>query len=209
VRESKSAGPVFVRPGRALLNLGLLAFLGLLAEGAMGDWSAVYLRDALGTTAASAASGYAAFSLAMAAGRLGGDQLVNRLGRESVLRMSGIIAASGLGVGLLVGEPRLAIVGFALVGLGISNVIPLVFGLAAGVRGIEPGPALAAVATTGYFGFLAGPPLIGLVAEAAGLPAALGIVSASCALIAVSPAAFRRPLEARADSAAQFQPRRS
>jgi fucose permease len=193
VRERRTAGPLFVRPDRALVGLGVLAFLGLLAEGAMGDWSAVYLRDALGSTAATAASGYAAFSFAMAAGRFGGDQLVSRFGPESVLRMSGVIAASGLGVGLLIGEPRLAIMGFALVGVGISNVIPLVFGLTAKVKGIEPGPALAAVATAGYFGFLAGPPLIGLVAEAAGLPAALGIVSACGALIAAGPAGFRRP----------------
>jgi MFS family permease len=185
VQGRTSAGPVFARPGRALLCLGLLAFLGLLAEGAMGDWSAVYLRDALRSTPAVAASGYAAFSFAMASGRFGGDHLVNRLGTPSVLRMSGVVAASGLGAGLLIAEPRIAILGFALVGFGISNVIPLAFGITARVEGVEPGPALAAVATTGYFGFLSGPPLIGLVAEAAGLPAALGIVSASCALIAV------------------------
>jgi fucose permease len=178
-------GPVFVRPARALLGLGLLAFGGLLAEGAMADWSAVYLRDALGTSPAVAAAGFTAFSLAMAAGRFGGDRLAARLHPDRLLRGSAALAAVGLGAALLIGRPAAAIAGFGLVGLGIANVIPILFSAAGRVPGVPAGTALAAVATTGYFGFLAGPPLIGLTAELTGLPVALGVVSACCALVAL------------------------
>jgi fucose permease len=180
-----SPGTVFARPTGALLGLGALAFCGLLAEGAMGDWSAVYLHDSLGSSSALAAAGFAAFSLAMAAGRFGCDRLVVHFGSGLVLRASSTVAAIGLAVALLIGLPTAGIVGCGLVGLGISNVIPILFSAAGRVRGVQAGTALAAVATTGYFGFLAGPPLIGLAAEVSGLRVALGIVSAHCALITV------------------------
>ena len=194
--DAGSAGPVVARPSGTLLALGLLALLGLMAEGAMADWSAVYLHDTLGSSPAVAAIGFAAFSLAMAAGRLSGDALVGRLGARLVLRGSSATAAFGLGLALLVGRPAIGIVGCALVGLGIANIIPILFSAAARVPGMPPGRALAAVATTGYLGFLAGPPLIGIVAEAAGLAAGLGLVSAACAIIALRASALpaaRRP----------------
>jgi len=183
--------PVLARPSRALLGLGLLAFLGLLAEGSMADWSAVYLHDTLGASPSLAAVGFAAFSLAMAAGRFAGDALVSRFGPRAVLRASGAIAAGGLGAALLVGRPAAAILGCALVGLGIANVVPIVFGAAARVPG-EPGRALAAVATIGYLGFLCGPPLIGAAGEAAGLGVGLALVSIACALVAARAGALPR-----------------
>ena len=177
--------PIVGPPSRRRLGLGLVAFLGLLAEGAMGDWSAVYLHDALGQSGAAAATGFAAFSLAMAVGRLGGDRLADGLGPRALLRASGAVAAAGLGVALIAGEPRVALAGFAAVGLGIANIIPVTFRSAGRVSDVPAGTALAAVATTGYLGYLAGPPLIGLVAETTSLPLGLGIVSACCALVAV------------------------
>ena len=191
--RQQDTGPAFVRPTRALLGLGSLAFLGLLAEGSMADWSAVYLQHVLGTSSAVAAADFAAFSLMMAAGRFSGDALVNRFGPSLLLRGSSIVAASGLGLGVLIGEPITVIVGFGLVGLGIANIIPVLFSAAGRVRGAPPGMALAAVASTGYFGFLAGPPLIGLAAEITNLTVGLGLVSACCALIAVSAGAVLRP----------------
>jgi MFS family permease len=182
----ESAAPVFVKPPRALLGLGLVTFCGLLAEGAVGDWSAVYLRDALGSAPAVAAAGFAAFSLMMAAGRFVGDRLSIVLGPPALLRASGATAAIGLGAALLVGKPWPAIIGFGLVGLGIANVIPVVFSAAGRVGGVAPATALAAVATTGYGGYLAGPPLIGLAAHLTSLPVALGILAAVCVVIAVS-----------------------
>jgi predicted MFS family arabinose efflux permease len=176
--------PAFGRPRRRLMALGGLAFAGLLTEGAMADWSAVYLHDSLGTDPAYAAAGFAAFAGAMSVGRLVGDRAVQRLGPRLVLRVSGAIAAVGLGAGLLAGLPIVAVVGFGAVGLGVANTIPLLFGAAARLPGIPSAAALAAVATTGYLGYLAGPPLIGLLAEATSLPAALGLVCVCCALLA-------------------------
>ncbi len=174
---------VFARPTGVLLGLGLLSFCGLLAEGAMGDWSAVYLHDTLGSSPAVAAAGFAAFSLAMGAGRFGGDRLVARFGSVAVLRASSAVAAVGLAVALVIGRPIAGIIGCGLVGVGISNVIPILFSAAGRVPGIQAGTALAAVATAGYCGLLAGPPLIGLAAEVSGLRGALGIVSVLCGLI--------------------------
>jgi Na+/melibiose symporter-like transporter len=184
--QQQKTGPTFVKPTGALLRLGSLAFLGLLAEGSMADWSAVYLQHVLKTSSAVAATGFAAFSLMMAAGRFGGDALVNRFGPSLLLRGSSLLAAGGLGLGVLIGEPLIAIVGFGFVGLGIANIIPVLFSAAGRVRGIPPGIALAAVASTGYFGFLAGPPLIGLTAELTNLTIGLGLVSVCCTLIAVA-----------------------
>jgi fucose permease len=177
--------PALARPSRALLTLGVLALLGLLAEGAMADWSAVYLHDTLSASPAVAAVAFAAFSLAMAAGRIAGDGLVSRLGPRHVLRLSAAVAAVGLAGALLVGQPATGVAGCAVVGLGIANIIPVLFSAAARVPGVAPGHGLAAVATTGYLGFLAGPPLIGAVAEVAGLALGLGVVSAACAFVAV------------------------
>ena len=184
------AGPVFVWPPTALLSLGLLTFCGLLVESAMGDWSAVYLRDALGTTASVAAAGFAAFSVTMAAGRFGGSCLADRLGPHALLRWSGALAAGGLAAALLLASPWAALVGFGLVGLGLANVIPILFSSAGRVPGVPAGTALAAIATTGYGGYLAGPPLIGFAAGLTGLPAALGIVAACCGVIAVGAGAL-------------------
>jgi MFS family permease len=193
------APPLTLKVPRALVGLGALTFLGLLSEGAMGDWSAVYLRDELLTSPGLAAVGFAAFSLTMALGRFSGDRLVRRFGPVRVLQVSGATAAIGLGLALVIGRPVAAIVGFALVGLGIANVVPVLFSAAGQTRGLQAGTAIAAVATTGYLGFLAGPPAIGLVAEATGLPVALGLVSLSCGLIALwaAGALARRTVEDR------------
>jgi fucose permease len=184
--------PVFVWPPRRLLGLGGLTFCALLAEGAMGDWSAVYLHEDLGASPALAGAGFAAFSLAMAVGRFSGDHLAARLGPARLLRLSGSLAAVGLAAALAVGRPEAAIVGAGLVGLGLANSVPVLFSAAGRMPGFPAGAALAAVATTGYGGFLAGPPAIGLVAEAAGLPAALGLVALACALIGMG-AGLMRP----------------
>lgn len=196
------AAPTFVRPTGALLSLGGLAFLGLLAEGAMADWSAVYLHHVLHTNPAVASVGFAAFALMMAAGRFSGDALVNRLGPSALLRGSSLVAASGLGMGLLIDTPFLAIVGFGLVGFGIANIIPVLFSAAGRVQGVPPGIALAAVASTGYLGFLAGPPVIGLVAEVTNLAVGLGLVSICCLLIALGTGAALRPTRAPSTPAA-------
>jgi len=184
--DTAAAEPHFARPTRAVLGLGLVAFLGLLTEGAMGDWSAVYLHHTLGATSAVAALGFAAFSLTMAAGRFAGDALVARLGDAEVVRRFTGGAALVLGLALAVGTPWAAIAGFAAVGFGVANLIPIVFRAASRLRGVAPSEGIAAVGTFGYVGFLSGPPLIGFAAEWLGLPVALGLVVVALGSIAIA-----------------------
>jgi predicted MFS family arabinose efflux permease len=185
------AGPHFVLPSRAALGLGALCFLVMMSEGAALDWSAAYLRHELGTGTGLAATGFAAFSAMMAAGRFSGDWLRGHIGAVALVRGSACLAAVGLGAALLLGSPLAAVAGFACAGLGLSNLVPVFFGTAGRLPGEEPGRAIAATATVGYLGFLAGPPLIGFAAEASSLGVALGIVVLACALVALSAAAVR------------------
>jgi MFS family permease len=162
-------------PDKALLSVAAFTFLALFSEGTMADWSGVYLRTAIGVQASTAALGYAAYSLAMAGGRFLGDRLLSALGSILLLRLSGLSAAAGLALALLWRTPEVAIVGFILVGLGLSNLVPILFG-SAGRHRTGAGPGIAAVTTIGYFGFLVGPPLIRILASFFGLPAALSLV---------------------------------
>jgi MFS family permease len=167
--------PVFARITRPLLGLGCLAFCILLNEGAMADWSSIYLRRILLTSESTAAVGYAVFSFAMAGGRLAGDWVTERFGRVPVVRTGGSIAGIGLAAGLAAQNVPATFLGFAAAGIGFSVIVPLVFG-AAGRHGSSAGAGLAAVTTVGYFGFLVGPALIGLTADHTGLHAALFLV---------------------------------
>ena len=173
---SEEGAPAFARPTRALLGLGIMAFCVLLGEGAMGDWSAVYLDDTLGTGPGFAAAGYAAFSLSMAFGRLFGDRLTERLGPVTLVRSCGALAAVGLGVALAAAQPLVALVGFACAGAGFSIVFPTALSAAGRTGDMATGPALAAVSTAAYTGFLIGPPFIGFLAELTGLGYALYLV---------------------------------
>ena len=172
----EAGAPVFVRPPRRLWALGSLAFACLLIEGASADWSAVYVRDSLGASAAVAALAFTAFSVAMTLGRVTGDPLVERLGPRRLVRAGGLVGAAGFGVALIAGAPAAGIAGFACLGAGMASVVPIVFRAAGAAPGISPGLALAAVSSTGYLGFVAGPPLIGGLAGLIGLPAALGLL---------------------------------
>jgi fucose permease len=121
----------------------------------------------------------------MATGRFTGDRLVARLGPARVLRATSASAAVGLGVALVLGDAGAAVAGCGMVGLGIANAVPILFSAAARVPGVDAGHGIAGVASLGYLGLLAGPPLIGLAADAVGLRLALGIVAAACGAIAL------------------------
>jgi MFS family permease len=179
------AAPSFARPTRTLLLLGAIAFCGLLSEGAAYDWSTVYLRDDLGTPEGLAVSAYAAFTLTMTVGRLVGDRLRGRFGSRALLGSAALVAAAGLGVGLAIGHVVAAVAGFALLGAGLSCIAPITFGAAGKASGLPAGPAIAAVTTMGYLGFIAGPPAIGGLGQLTSLPAALILVVALTALVAV------------------------
>ncbi len=178
-------------PRGSLLVLGLLAAAGLLAEGAMYDWTVVYLRDALGTSGAVAALGYASFCGAMAAGRFGGDALRTRFHPAVLLRASGALAAVAMAVVLLIGHPLATVLGFAVVGLGLANVIPLLFIEASQQPGSTPAGAIAAVTSVSFLGFVSGPPLVGALAQASSLRLALGVIVAAAVAVALGARALR------------------
>ena len=180
-----AAGEAAARGRRLLLTLGLVTFCVLLGEGAMADWGAVFLRRSLGTGEGLAAAGYAAFSLAMAAGRFGGDATIARLGPVRTTRLGGALAAAGMAFALGVNQPWSVLVGFALVGAGFATVVPIAFSAAGRLAGVAPGVAISAVSTAGYFGFLVGPPLIGRVAEWSSLRLGLGVIGFLSALTAL------------------------
>ncbi len=182
--EAGAAGPGFAWPSAGILLPGIVALAGLLSEGAMADWSSVYLSASLGAGTTTAAVAFAAFSLMMAVGRFSGDRLVARLGGDRVVRAGGALAATGLGLTLAIGQQYLAVIGFGLVGAGLSCVFPVVLSSAARTPDLPPSAAIAAVCTLGYLGFLIGPTAIGGLAELIGLPGALGLVVLLCALIA-------------------------
>jgi MFS family permease len=175
-----------------VLFLGVPAFCCLVGEGATADWSSVYLRDDLGSSAGIAAAAYAAFSIMMTAGRLAGDRLAARFGPVRLVRGCGLLAAVGLGASLLVHHPVAGVLGFACFGAGLSCIVPQVFSAAGHRDPARAGRALARVAALGYLGFLAGPVLIGAAAELLGLPAALGIPAVLAFFVAVAAAALRR-----------------
>jgi hypothetical protein len=197
--ESRHSEPAqtFSRPPRALLVLGAAAFCTMLAEGAAADWSAVYLSHSLGSAAAVAALGYTAFSLAMALSRTVGDRLNRRVGPVTLVRAGGMLAAVGLGLGLVSGWTPTALVGFAAMGGGLGVVIPVLFRAAGSTPGVSPGAGIAAVSTIGWLGFLAGPPAIGFAAGAVGLRTALAlVVAATLGLALLARHAEVRPLVA-------------
>jgi fucose permease len=164
------------RARRALLLLGLLAVLGLLAEGAIYDWSVLFLQRERGAPPALAALGYAAFSAAMALGRFSGDALRERLPAPRLLAVSATLAAAAMTLVLLVHDMRVALAGLVLVGLGLANVIPILFVSAARIEGASPAAGIALVSSLGWVGVVLGPPLVGGVAQALSLSAGLALV---------------------------------
>ncbi len=176
---------------------GLLVFYGfvvlctLVGEGAAADWSAVHLHDELGTSESIAAYGYAAFAILMTLGRFVGDRAASRFGPLAVIRASGLIAAFGLGAGLLVAHPVAAIAGWGLLGLGLSCVAPQFFTAAAGSDPRRAGQALSTVVSIGYLGFLLGPIAIGAASTVVGLTAALWIPVVLALFVAASAGSIR------------------
>jgi fucose permease len=170
---------------RAVALLGLLAFLGLVGEGAMADWTGVYLRTSLGVAAAGSAAGFGAFSFAMAFGRATGDRVVAALGPRRTVAGGAALAAVALGTALALHSAWAAYLGFACVGLGLANVIPVLFSAAGKAPGLAPGVGIALISTVGYGGFVVGPPVIGFTSDAVGIRIALALVVAALGAIAL------------------------
>jgi MFS family permease len=180
--KDRQAGGKLALPGRAIMAVAALAGLCFMAEGAVADWSGIYLRNVVGTNAAWAAAAYGFYSMAMAAGRLGGDAVVRRMGPLAIVRGGGALAVLGLTLMLAVPNPVVADAAMVLIGLGLSNIVPVVFSAAGRLQGTA---GVAMAATTGYAGFMASPPVIGEVAELAGLRVALLLILAGVAALAL------------------------
>lgn len=167
---------VFVLPNRRLVLLGVICFCVAMSEGAMSDWSSLYYRQVLNELTSSSTAGYTSFVFCMAVGRFSGDRFIHAFGHSRVLKMNGLLIATGMSLSLLVQYPVWVIIGFALVGFGVSSVIPIVYMLAAKSKAMPPAVALSAVSSVGFTGFLVGPPIIGFVAQALGLRTSLVLI---------------------------------
>ncbi|GJE12892.1 MULTISPECIES: MFS transporter [Methylobacterium] len=176
--RARGSGPALALPRGIVLVLGLLCFVVFLTEGSALDWSALFLIQHRGLDPAWAALGYAAFSVTMTAGRLAGDAIVARLGRRKVVILGGLLAAAGLALSVVVPAWEAALAGYALVGAGCANIVPVLFTAAGRQTAMPESVAVPAVTTLGYAGVLAGPALIGFAAQGLGLPAAFLIVAA-------------------------------
>jgi predicted MFS family arabinose efflux permease len=174
----------FAWPKGLLLIIGILILAGMTAEGVMYDWSVLYLQQEVGMPQAQAALGYATFSAAMALSRFGGDLLRSRYSEQALLRFGATVAAVAMTVVLVSTNAWVAWIGFALVGAGLAPVAPILFNAATRVPGVSRAAAIASVTSIGYSGFMIGPPLIGSIATATSLTAALGVVVLASGLLA-------------------------
>ena len=196
--------PGFTLPSRGVVLLAVLCLLVMVTEGAMADWGGLYLRQDLGASAALAALSYSFFTGGMTVGRVFGDWVNHRIGALALLRWGALLTGGPLAAMLLIGAPAAALVGLFLVGLGVANGVPLMFSAAGRQPDTPPGPGIAAVSSMGSLGFLAGPPLIGFLADATSLPWALAtLILGAVAVFALARRATGRsvpePDEGRAE----------
>ena len=175
--------PRFTLPSRGVLLLAILCLLVMVTEGAMADWSGIYLRGDLGAGAAVAALAFAVFSAGMTTGRVFGDWVTGRIGTVATLRWGALLTGVPLAALLLIGTPAAALIGLFAIGLGVANGVPLMFSAAGRQPDTPAGPGIAAVSSMGSFGFLVGPPFIGVLADAVSLPWALATLILGAAVV--------------------------
>lgn len=170
---SESEGPAFAVPRGIVLFLGVLCFVVFLTEGAMLDWSAVFLTEVRQVASAHAGLGYAAFATTMTLGRLTGDALVRRIGHSVIITLGALCASGGLALATLVPSWEVALLGYALVGIGCSNIVPVMYSLVGMQQVMPESVAVPAITTLGYAGILMGPAIIGFLAHSTSLSFAL------------------------------------
>lgn len=175
--EKKSDEPAFRLPNAAMVGIGVIAFCCMLGEGAMADWSTIYMENIAHASKALAPIGLSAFALAMTIGRFFGDSARAKLGDRKLLIVCGLISTMGIILTILFIHPYAVIVGLFITGVGLSSVVPIAYSIAGNTKDLPPGVGLAMVTTVGYSGFLFGPPLIGLIADWQSLRIALGLVA--------------------------------
>jgi fucose permease len=183
---SPSEGPPFAIPRGIVLFLGILCCSVFLVEGAMLDWCGVFLTEYRGMQSAQSGFGFASFALAMTAGRLTGDAIVNRLGPRVTVAAGGSLAVLGIVTATLIPSWQFALAGYALVGLGCSNIVPVLFSAVGRQKTMPQAVAVPALTTLGYAGVLAGPAGIGFIAHHSSLAAAFLVLAALMAGVAIS-----------------------
>jgi fucose permease len=176
---------MFIWPNNYVLFLAVLAFIMMLAEGSMLDWSAVFLVDKAGMIEKNAGIGFTAFSIAMTISRFSGNFIIQRIGRRWTITAGGLVAASGFFLVTLLANPAGSVCGFAMIGLGAANVVPLIFSLASESGGVL-GSNISFVSTLGYTGILTGPAVIGFVAHSKGFGVAFSGVACLLILVALA-----------------------
>ena len=170
--------PFFAKPDKTLFLLGLISFCSMICEGAMFDWSGIYFEKVVKADASMVGAGFSAFMCTMAMGRFVADWVISKLGFQRTIQYSGLLIATGLGIAVLLPVIQFSILGFLLVGFGVSSIVPLVYSEAGRSKKLSPGLALAVVSSIGFLGFLAGPPLIGIVAGLSSLRVSFIIIAA-------------------------------
>jgi MFS family permease len=167
----------FSKPDSILVKLGIIAFCSMSAEGAMFDWSGVYFKEVVEAPPSLIVLGYTSFMIMMATGRFLGDRIIAKIGRKKMLQISGLLVMTGLMISVLFPYLITATLGFIIVGLGVSSVIPTIYSAAAKTSKTAPGMALAGVSSIGFLGFLLGPPVIGYIAQLASLQHSFAVVA--------------------------------
>jgi Arabinose efflux permease len=190
--EEQGPLPLIVLPRGVVLVIGALCFITFMTEGSILDWSAIFLTTTRGVAPSHSGLGYAAFALAMTIGRLSGDRIVRSAGGGAILAGGGLLAAAGLAVAVFIPSWIAALAAYGMVGLGASNIVPVLYSALGRQRIMAPNLAVAAVTTIGYLGILAGPALIGFTAHATSLSTAFLCVAALLLLVAAS-ARLARP----------------
>jgi MFS family permease len=183
---SEAGDPPFAVPRGVVLFIGLMCFTVFLTEGAMLDWSAVFLSAQRGVEPSYAGFGYAVFALAMAIGRLCGDPIVRRLGVHKIILFGGLCAAVGMTVATLIPVWQAALCGYALVGIGCSNIVPVFYSAVGRQKTMPENVAVPAITTLGYIGILMGPAGIGFVAHLSSLGVAFMGIALMLLGVAVS-----------------------
>ncbi len=185
-------GPGLAWPRRAILGIGLLCLSAFLIEGAVFDWSAVYMHEVGGASLGLASAGLAGFSLSMAATRFAGDAFTRRFGAARVLAGGAGLAAAGIALACAIPDPVVVTICLTLMGFGQANIVPLLFTAAGSTPGVAPGAGIAMASTLGYSAFLLGPPAIGFLADAVGLRLALLLLALCATAIAINAGAVER-----------------
>jgi len=160
-----SKGKLFVKPDNYIIKLGMIAFASMICEGTMFDWSSIYFEKVVKAPVELTRVGYVAFMSTMAGGRFAADWLVTRFGIKRILQTSGIVIVTGMSLAVAFPSVLFSTLGFLMIGLGVSSVVPLAYSLAGKSKTMLPGLALAAVSSIGFLGFLIGPPIIGFIAQ--------------------------------------------